>query len=125
MTRSKLMPPCSRFRLVAKQLWTLVPGQAMDLTLYRNQTELGVSVFPVPLQMFDHCDRFFHQMIQMLGQVWRKNFLFKIVKFGFPSRNEPMQLCGNLSKLLQFRRAKTFFASLCVFSSTSSLFNFN
>jgi len=116
MTRPKLTLPCSRFKVWRQNSFGLVvPGQAIDLTLYQNQTELRVSVFPVPLQVFDHRDRFFHQMIQMLGQVLVQEFPFQNLQ-NLVSRHETnlcnsvgiYQSCSNLEGRRPFLPAYVF-----------------
>ena len=49
----------------------------MDSGLNENQTELGIPIFAVPLEMFPHSDRFLDQTVQIFGEGWSKTFGFE------------------------------------------------
>ena len=47
----------------------LLPGQSVDSALDKNESELGVLVLPVPLQMLPDADSLLDQVVAILGQL--------------------------------------------------------
>lgn len=52
----------------------VIPCQTMDSTFNENQTEFGILILPVAIEMFTNRDGFLDKHVKVFGKLWSQTF---------------------------------------------------